>query len=112
MPYAGPLNLLPNFQQGNFIYDDHFPLPPGRYTMEVAIIDRIDGRISVRRSAFAIPAGRPAVALSNLLLVRRIDTNPAPEKSLGPEDDRGRPASVYGRQDSANARFRDVGRAG
>lgn len=89
VPYAGPLDLLPQFQEGNFIYDDHFPLAPGRYTMEAAIIDRIDNRVSVHRSAFVIPGARPGVGLSNLILVRRIDTNPPPEKSLGPEDDRG-----------------------
>jgi VWFA-related protein len=89
VPYAGPLELLPQFQAGNFIYDDHFPLAPGRYTMETAIIDRVDNRVSVRRSVFVVPQPKPAVALSNLILVRRIDTSPAPEKKLGPEDDRG-----------------------
>jgi VWFA-related protein len=89
VPYAGPLDLLPQFQMGKFIYDDHFPLAPGRYTMEAAIVDRIDNRVSVRRSTFVVPAPRAGVALSNLILVRRVDTNPGEERSLGPEDDRG-----------------------
>jgi VWFA-related protein len=90
VPFSGPLDKLTAFQAGNFVYDDYFPLPPGRYVMESAILDRIGQRVSTKRVSVIVPEVTASeLALSSLVLVRRIDTDPPPEVHYGRDDDRG-----------------------
>lgn len=90
VPFSGPLDKLEAFESGDFIYNDHFPLPPGRYVMESAVADRLGERVGARRVAFVVPAlppGQPAV--SNIVLVKRVEPQPAEEIRYGEGDDRG-----------------------
>lgn len=90
VPFSGPLDKLEAFQSGDFIYNDHFPLPPGRYVMESAVADRLGERVAAKRVAFFVPAlqpGQPAV--SHIVLVKRIEPQPSEEIRYGEGDDRG-----------------------
>lgn len=90
VPFSGPLEKLTAFQAGDFIYNDHFPLPPGRYVMESAVADRLGERVGTKRVAFLVPALRQdAPALSSIVMVRRVDPSPPPETNYGEADDRG-----------------------
>lgn len=90
VPFSGPLDKLAAFQAGDFIYNDHFPLPPGRYIMESAVADRLGERVGARRVAFVVPAVREGdPALSSLVLVKRVEPNPPEEVRYGDGDDRG-----------------------
>lgn len=90
VPFSGPLEKLAAFQAGDFIYNDHFPLPPGRYTMESAVADRLGERAGTRRVAFIVPAVREGeLAVSSIVLAKRVDPSPPPEVSYGEADDRG-----------------------
>jgi hypothetical protein len=89
VPFSGPLDKLDAFQQGNFVYDDHFPLDPGRYVLETAILDRIGEKVSTLRSVFVVPPAPAGVSLSTPVLVRRIDNAPPPDVNYGKDDDRG-----------------------
>lgn len=90
VPFSGPLDKLEAFQAGDFIYNDHFPLPPGRYVMESAVADRLGERVGTKRVSFFVPALPPdAPALSSIVLVRRVDPSPPPEVGYGEGDDRG-----------------------
>ena len=90
VPFSGPLEKLAAFQAGDFIYNDHFPLPPGRYTMESAVADRLGERVGTRRVAFIVPAVREGeLAVSSIVLAKRVDPSPPPEVSYGEADDRG-----------------------
>ncbi len=90
VPFSGPLDKLEAFQAGDFLYNDHFPLPPGRYVMESAVADRLGERVGAKRVAFVVPAPQPGrPSLSSIVLVRRVDTNPAEEIRYGEGDDRG-----------------------
>lgn len=90
VPFSGPLDKLPAFQAGDFIYNDHFPLPPGRYVMESAVADRLGERVGTKRVAFLVPAVKEEeVGLSSLVLVKRVEPNPPAEVRYGEGDDRG-----------------------
>lgn len=90
VPFSGPLDRLDGFRAGNFIYDDYFPLAPGRYVLEAAVWDPLGERLSTRRVSFVLPAPDPAsIALSSPLLVRRIEAGDAADVTYGAADDRG-----------------------
>ncbi len=54
----------------HFIYDEGFPLAPGRYTLEAAVIDLLSKKISARRSSFVMPAESAGLAISSVTLIR------------------------------------------
>lgn len=90
VPFSGPLDKLPAFQAGDFIYNDHFPLPPGRYVMESAVADRLGERVGTKRVAFLVPAVKEEeLGLSSLMLVKRVEPDPPEEVRYGEGDDRG-----------------------
>ncbi len=90
VPFSGPLDKLPAFQAGDFIYNDHFPLPPGRYVMESAVADRLGERVGTKRVAFFVPAVKEdGLSLSSLVLVKRVEPQPPKEVRYGEGDDRG-----------------------
>lgn len=90
VPFSGPLDRLEAFQAGDFLYNDHFPLPPGRYVMESAVADRLGERVGTKRVSFFVPdLPQQGPALSSIVLVRRLDPAPPPEVSYGEADDRG-----------------------
>jgi VWFA-related protein len=68
----GPLDKLDAFKMGHFIYSQHAPLPPGRYTLETAVTDRITGKISAKKSAILIPPASQSATLSSLVRVRSV----------------------------------------
>jgi VWFA-related protein len=48
----------------------HFNSAPGRYTMEVAVLDQNSGKDGAQRTDFEVPNSPAAVALSDIVLVR------------------------------------------
>ena len=58
-------------------------LPPGKYTLESAVMDRESGKIGTARSDFTIPAKSKGVGLSSLMLVRSFAAN---AKGLDPNE--------------------------
>jgi VWFA-related protein len=73
VPYSGPLDKLDQFRQGNIAYNEYFPLAPGRYVMESALVDRIGEKLSAKRQSFLLAAPPPGIAISTLTLVRRVE---------------------------------------
>jgi hypothetical protein len=61
---------------GSFIYNDHLALPPGRYTLEAAVGDAGGAQVSVRRSPLTLPSHTAGVAVSDIVLMRRVDPLP------------------------------------
>lgn len=69
----------------HFIYDEAFPLPPGRYTLEAAAIDMPSKKISARKSSFVIPAQTEQLGVSSVTLIRNMrakDANTKPDDPL------------------------------
>src|SRR6185503_10870074 len=58
-------------------------LPPGKYTLESAVMDRESGKIGTARSEFAIAAKGKGVGISSLSMVRSFTPN---AKGLDPNE--------------------------
>jgi VWFA-related protein len=54
----------------HFIDVQHFDLPPGRYTLDSAVLDGGGDRISARKSVFMMPAVNGSLAISSVAPVR------------------------------------------
>ena len=62
---------LEGFKTSHFIYTEHFHLPPGRYTLETAVLDgAAEGRISARKANVVMPPTATNAGLSSLAFVR------------------------------------------
>ena len=81
VPYSGPLDKLDQFLTGNISYNEYFPLAPGRYVMESALVDRIGEKLSAKRQVFNLPEPRNGVSLSSVVLVRRVEPEAAQEEN-------------------------------
>jgi VWFA-related protein len=72
IPYAAPLDSAAALRGGRITFGGSVSLPPGRYTLETAVIDRESRKASARRSVLAVPAAK-ADGVSELVLARRVD---------------------------------------
>ncbi|HXK08940.1 MAG TPA: VWA domain-containing protein [Vicinamibacteria bacterium] len=83
-PFEGPLDKLPQLQQGNVVFKRKLVVPPGRYTLELVAQDRESAATSVYRAPLAVAAAQ-GLAVSSVVVVRRME--PAPPLPAGaPED--------------------------
>jgi VWFA-related protein len=83
-PFQGPLDKLPQLQQGNVVFKRKLVVPPGSYTLELVAQDRGSAATSVHRSPLAVPAA-DGLAISSVVIVRRME--PAPPVQPGAPDD-------------------------
>ena len=82
-PFQIPKDRLEAFQQRRFLDTYFLSLPPGRYVLESAVMDRVGLKLSARRVSVMVPRPRPGVNLSSICLVRRMDPQPS---GAGPGD--------------------------
>jgi VWFA-related protein len=68
---------------GNFLDKMTVTLPPGKYSLESAVMDRESGKIGTGRAEFTVPAKVPGVAISSLTPMRSYTPN---AKGLDPND--------------------------
>jgi VWFA-related protein len=72
------------FRQGNAVFLRSFTLPPGRYTLETAVVDQLSKHYSVQRSDVAVAKPDPGLVVSELALIKR--TEQVPSGALASED--------------------------
>lgn len=72
-PLEGPTARLEALKKGNLVFTRTFSLPPGRYTLETVAQDREANRLSARRSVLVVAPIRPAVSMSSITVIKRID---------------------------------------
>jgi VWFA-related protein len=82
MPLQGALDKEEAAKTGNFIYKELLTVPPGRYSLETAAIDRESSKIGAVRSSFDVAASK-GVSMSNISLIRSVQPN---AKDLDPND--------------------------
>ena len=83
-PFQGPLDKLPQLQQGHVIFKRQMVVPPGSYTLEFVAQDRTSMATSVHRAPLTIgPAD--GLAMSSVVIVRRMEQAP-PLQPGAPED--------------------------
>ena len=82
LPLSGPTSQIPQVKGGNFIYKEQFSVPPGKYTLEAAVIDHEANKLSAKKSPF-VDDYKPGVAISSLTQVRNHQPG---AKDLDPAD--------------------------
>jgi len=83
LPFEAPPDKLEKLRNGNFVLTDEFSVPPGRYTLETAVLDRKAEKAAARKSVFLAPSSSGKLSVSALLRVQDF----APGASgLEPED--------------------------
>jgi VWFA-related protein len=70
LPFEAPPGQLETVRGGNFVFTDEFAVPPGRYTVEVAVLDRKALKAAARKSVFLAVAAPGGLSVSALLRVR------------------------------------------
>lgn len=70
----GALDSLDKDKSAAIILQRHFLAIPGEYVMEVAVLDQMNGKASAQRMNFEIPAVQTNPSLSEIVLVRKVDT--------------------------------------
>jgi VWFA-related protein len=83
-PFQGPLDKLPQLQQGHVVFKRKLVVPPGSYTLELVAQDRESAATSVYRAPLAVAAAQ-GLAVSSVVIVRRMEPAP-PAKPSAPED--------------------------
>jgi hypothetical protein len=83
-----PMKVTPDkleaYKAGShFIYNEGFNLPPGRYTLETAVMDMQSQKMSARKTAFVVPANDDALGISSVTLVRNVK---AKDTATKPDD--------------------------
>ena len=77
LPLHGAAEQEDAVKKGHFIYQDFFTVPPGRYTLETALLDHAGEKVSAKRVSFLARATPSGVNLSSLAFVRSFDKRPA-----------------------------------
>ena len=83
-PVEVPEKNLEALRRGNAVFSRSFTVPPGRYALEMAVLDQIAKRASVRKSVLVVAPARPGLVLSSLAVVKR--TEPVAESALESAD--------------------------
>jgi VWFA-related protein len=71
-------------KQGNALFLRSFAAPPGRYTLETAVVDQLSRRYSVQRAVLEVPRPASGLAVSDVALIKRVE--PVPAGALPSED--------------------------
>jgi VWFA-related protein len=83
-PFQGPVDKLPQLQQGNVVFKRKLVVPPGTYTLELVAQDRESAATSVYRAPLTVKPAQ-GLAMSSIVIVRKLE--PAPPVRPGtPED--------------------------
>jgi hypothetical protein len=79
-----PEKNLEALRRGNAVFSRSFTVPPGRYSLELVVLDQVAKHASVRKSVLVVVSPRPGLTLSSLAVVKR--TEPVPEGALESSD--------------------------
>jgi VWFA-related protein len=69
----GVAETLDRDKSATISMERHFITVPGKYTMEVGVLDQNSGKAGAQRTEFEIPSQAGAVSLSDMVLVRKIE---------------------------------------
>lgn len=84
LPYAVPRAKADELRRGVVSFTTPFRLPPGRYSVETAAVDRDSARAGVRRSMLVVPPPPDGLAVSDLVLVRSVAPAEEPHSAADP----------------------------
>jgi VWFA-related protein len=70
----GAIESLDKDPSASISLQRHFLAVPGRYTLEVAVLDRSSEKAGAQRISFEIPPAQSSPSLSEIVLVRKVET--------------------------------------
>lgn len=85
-PYrlSGPVTQIDQARKGEILFFRQPSVPPGHYTLEVALHDALAARASVQRTSFVVPESAPSsLQVSSLVIVQRAERIKPEEQSKG-----------------------------
>jgi VWFA-related protein len=83
-PVEVPAKNLEVLRHGSAVFTRSFRLPPGRYSLEMVVLDEAAKTASVRRSVLVVAPPRSGLGLSSLAVVKRVE--PVAERALDSAD--------------------------
>src|SRR6266581_1447168 len=83
-PLSVPRDRLPALREGNAVFLRSFTVPPGTYSLETAAMDQGSRKKSVDRCRVEVPESPPALGLSSLAVIKRVE--PVAAGALESED--------------------------
>ena len=83
-PYDVPAASLPGVRVSTATYTHAVSLPPGRYTVEAAVLDREGRSASASLTEFESPQPNQGVGLSSVILLDRVEPASAPVEVSDP----------------------------
>jgi len=84
LPYAVPHAKIEELRRGVVSFTTPLHLPAGRYSLETAAVDRDSMHAGVHRSVLVVPPVAGGLAVSDLVLVRRVDPAEEPHNPSDP----------------------------
>ncbi len=75
LPLAPTKEQVPQVQAGNFVYKENLELPPGRFTLEAAVVDHEAGKLAARKTAVVVIPKTQGVGLSSMTVVKGYQPN-------------------------------------
>lgn len=76
----GALETLDRNPLSTLSFERHFITGPGKYTLEVAVADPVSGKAGARRMSFEIEDQSKTVGMSDMVLVRKLNSIPQGEE--------------------------------
>jgi len=70
-PVEVPEKNLEALRHGNAVFSRSFTVPPGRYSLEIVVLDQAARKESVRKSVLLVAPPRPELTLSSVAVVKR-----------------------------------------
>ncbi len=92
LPLSGEIERLDGVKKANFVFLRHWETPPGRYTLETAVEDRLAESFGAKKVGVVVAAPEPGVAVSSLALIKRVDPKPEPPKADEKKGEEAEPA--------------------
>lgn len=84
IPYSVPEAKVAELRRGVVSFTTPFRLPPGHYSLEIAAVDGDSGHAGVRRSNLVVPPVPDGLAVSDLVVARRVDPDQEPQDKVDP----------------------------
>lgn len=72
VPLAATALQIEALRDSHFIANEHFELPPGRYTLEASVLDRSNNKVSARKSIFYMPPLEAHLGISSVSMMRSL----------------------------------------
>jgi VWFA-related protein len=76
-PLSGDLSKIEEVKRGKVSLLEDLHLPPGRYTLETALLDRLSNQASTRRSLLMVREVPAGLSMSSLAVIKRVERNVA-----------------------------------